>query len=112
MKKAVNKKRLRELADIMKKGRAATKLSLREVSKQLGKKDGLSFSNLAKLERAEYPRPPIIPLIKLAKIYNLADTDKIIILAEKIPPDVYWRIVENPALLSVVRRTKLYVSPQ
>lgn len=38
MKKPVNKKRLQELAEIMKKGRAAKKLSLREVSKQLGKK--------------------------------------------------------------------------
>ncbi len=112
MKKPVNKKRLKELAEIMKAGRTATKLSLRKVSNALGTKDGFSFSNLAKLERAEYPRPPITVLLKLAKLYDITDTDKIILLAEKIPPDVYWRIVDNAALLSVVRRAKLYISPQ
>ena len=112
MKKPVNKKRLLELADIMKKGRADAKLNLRAASAALGKKDGFSFSNLAKLERAEYPRPPITVLLKLAKLYDITDTDKIILLAEKIPPDVYWRIVDNAALLKIVRRAKLYISPQ
>lgn len=104
VKKSVNGKSLRELAIILRDARVRSGLTLRQASKRLGKKDGLSFSNLSKLERAEYPRPPIAALVKLCKLYQLTEQqDKIILLAEKIPPDVYWKIVTTPKLLSIIR---------
>jgi transcriptional regulator with XRE-family HTH domain len=78
------------------------KLTVREASVI----SGVSFSTISKLERGIYSRPPIDMLERLAKLYNLDsnELDNLIILAGKIPPKVYFKIVENPFLLDVIRK--------
>jgi len=91
-------KNLIQLGKKLRESRESIGLSVRHVSKLLN----ASFGNVAKLERGEYSRPPIKMLQGMCEIYGL-EADEIIVQAEKIPPDVYWRIIRNPSLLNVIR---------
>lgn len=88
-------KRLAEL-------RKSRKLSLRAVSSRCK----CPFRYLHNLEKDKIRRPKIDLLYKLAVFYGFS-SDILIIEARKIPQDVYWRIVDNPELLQVIRNYKL-----
>ena len=83
-------KKLRELGKMLRDARKAKGLELRDAAKALG----ISFGTIAKIERAEYPRPKIDWLLKMAEFYEL-EADKIVLLANKLPPDIYWSAIDN-----------------
>lgn len=62
----------------------------------------MSASSLHQIETGKNPRPKIATLSKISAFLDV-DVDKLIILAEKIPPDVYWWIAKNPEMIEVVR---------
>jgi transcriptional regulator with XRE-family HTH domain len=64
-----------------------------------------SFSHLCKLETGALNRPKLQFLIKLAAFYQFP-ADTLIIEAGKIPPDVYYKIVNYPELLEIIRNFK------
>ena len=82
----------------LKAARAALGLSLEQVANRTE----LSVTIIHAIESGRTKRPKMSHLVSLAKIYNLPEDD-IIIAAEKIPSDVYWKIVGNPALLNTIR---------
>ncbi len=62
----------------------------------------ISTAYLSDLENSKALRPKIEILQKIAAFLEI-DTDALIICAEKIPPDVYWKIIRNPQLLNIIR---------
>ncbi len=66
---------------------------------------GCAFQYIHKLESGKAVRPKLELLYKLAAFYNFP-SDTLIAEAGKIPEDVYWKIVYNPDLLSVIRGWK------
>jgi transcriptional regulator with XRE-family HTH domain len=67
---------------------------------------GCSYQNLQKIEKGKITRPKISLLYKLAAFYQFP-SDTLIIEARKIPEDVYWKIVDHPQLLKVIRDIKV-----
>ena len=62
----------------------------------------ISLQYLQKLEKGHAKRPKLELLYRLASYYQFP-SDKLIIEAGKIPQDVYWKIVNRPDLLKVIR---------
>lgn len=63
---------------------------------------GCSFQHLSKLENDKAFRPKIELLERMSAYYGVSP-DTIIIEAGKVPQDVYWKIVNNPQLLTIIR---------
>lgn len=101
-KKKCDIKKLKTLGKLLRSEREKISMPLRDVAKICK----ISFGALSKLERAETPRPPIDLLQRLAVLYDI-EADNLIILAEKIPPDVYWKIVSNPSLVKTIRNIEV-----
>jgi transcriptional regulator with XRE-family HTH domain len=90
------------LGALLRKSREKLDISVRHAANS----SGASFSYIASVERGEVERPKIKILEHLADIYGI-DKDTVIIMAGKIPSDVYWRIVHNPKLLPIIRDMKI-----
>ena len=86
------------LAEILKKARADKGLTLQKVADWAN----ISVPYLSDLENGKALRPKIEILQKCAE-YLGVDSDVLIVAAEKIPPDVYWKIVHRPELLHAIR---------
>ena len=95
-------KNLIELGRTLRERRKELGLNLQDIEKTAH----INFSNIAKLERAEVKRPKIDVLEKLSKRYSL-DLDWLVVHANKIPKDVYWKIVENPKLVKIIREMEI-----
>lgn len=61
-----------------------------------------TFQHLGKLENDKAFRPKI-PLLQSICAYYDISPDILIPEAGKIPQDVYWKIVNNPKLLPIIR---------
>ena len=90
------------LQKILKESRQKAKRTLQDVADYIG----ISAPYLHDLENGKALRPKIWILQKAAEYYSI-NADLIIINAEKIPPDVYWKIVNHPELLEVIRQTEV-----
>jgi transcriptional regulator with XRE-family HTH domain len=66
----------------------------------------ISNTYLSDLETGKAIRPKLSIISSLADYYGI-DKDVLIVSSGKIPQDVYFKIVNNPQLLSVVRNFKL-----
>ena len=86
------------LGKLLKNARISNGLTLQRVADYIG----ISTPYLSDLENGKALRPKIEILQKCAEYLGI-EADDLIIAAEKIPPDVYWKIVHNPHLLDVVR---------
>lgn len=78
--------------------RKSKKASLRAVAQRCG----CTGSYLSQLEKGEARRPSLYILYALADFYQFP-SDTLIIEAEKIPKDVYWKIIHNPHYLAIIR---------
>lgn len=76
-------------------------LTLQDVSRRCD----VSIAYLAQLETDKAFRPKMALLYKLATYYDFP-SDSLINEARKIPEDVYWKIVENPDLIPIIRNLK------
>jgi transcriptional regulator with XRE-family HTH domain len=83
--------RLREL-------RKNNKLTLQDVARRCK----VSFQYLSQLENDKAFRPKMELLYKLAVYYNFS-SDTLINEAQKIPEDVYWKIIKHPHLVQIIR---------
>jgi len=91
-----------KLGMILRQKRRKLGISLREAAKTCD----VPFGYLAAVERGEVERPKIKMLESLCRLYGLS-VDEIIIMARKIPQDVYWKMVNNPSLLSIIRNIEV-----
>lgn len=64
---------------------------------------GISVSHLHYLENGKIERPKMEVLKALSLIYSV-DEDELVIMAGRIPTDLYKKIVNNRELLEVIRR--------
>lgn len=92
-------------------------MKLSERLRELRKTNGLTLADVARrcecsfqyishLETDRAFRPKIELLYKLAAYYNFP-SDTLINEAGKIPQDVYWKIVNNPNLVKIIRNYPL-----
>lgn len=65
-----------------------------------------TFQHLSKLERDVTFRPKIALLERMCAYYGVSQ-DVLIPEAGKIPQDVYWKIVNNPQLLPIIRNMEV-----
>lgn len=86
------------LGELLKNARISKGLTLSKVAEH----SEISIPYLSDLENGKALRPKIKILQKCAE-YLCIDSDVLIISAEKIPPDVYWKIVRHPFLLKTIR---------
>ena len=70
--------------------------------KDATKRCGCSYQNLQKIEKGIITSPKLDLLYKIAAFYQFP-SDILIIEARKIPQDVYYRIIDNPQLLQIIR---------
>lgn len=89
---------IKALGKLLRKNREELNLTLKIAAKQ----SGVPFGYLATVERGEVKRPKLVMIERLCDIYGL-DKDAIVNMAGKIPQSVYWKIVDNPQLVAIIR---------
>lgn len=87
-----------KLSQRLRESRKNKGLTLKDVSRRCK----VSVPYLAQLETDKAFRPKLELLYKLAVYYDIP-SDVLINEAQKIPEDVYWKIVNNPKLVEVIR---------
>jgi len=60
------------------------KLSIREVARRAG----IDVSYLSRMEKGEVPPPRTEVILRLAETLGVEDPDELLLLANKIPPDI------------------------
>ena len=90
-----------KLSQRLKELRKNKGLTLKDVSRRCG----CSFQYIAQLENDIAFRPKIELLYKLAAYYDFS-SDILINEAGKIPQDIYWDVVNKPALNEIIRNYK------
>jgi transcriptional regulator with XRE-family HTH domain len=88
-----------KLAKIMLNARKSRDLRLHNVARATG----ISISTIHNIESGKLIHAKIKTLEALVAFYGL-DKDSSFIAAERIPPDVFWKIIRCPALLNIVRK--------
>lgn len=91
MENYLNQQDAEKLGNIFYEARKKNKYSLRYV----GEQTQLPFSEINRLERGLIPRPKMPMLMRLIAFYGL-DADKVYSLAKRLPPGVFWKLVNNP----------------
>lgn len=87
-----------KLSQRLRYARSLKRVTLQEASENAG----CSLPFLALLEKGTTTKPKIELLNKLADYYGLS-RDTLILEAERLPEDVYWKIIKNPSLLNIIR---------
>lgn len=86
---------------LMKNLRIFSKLSLRESAEKMG---CISFSALSSIERGR-PAKISMEFLRCAAELYCADYDTLCVHAERIPRDVYYKLIAKPELFDVVRQS-------
>lgn len=87
-----------KLNKLIKQKRKDLNLTIARASELLG----IAGSHLHGIESGKLERPKLEVLLKMGILYDIP-SDEIIILARKIPSDVYFKITDNPQLLQIIR---------
>lgn len=87
-----------KLSQRLRESRKNKGLTLKDVSRRCD----ISVSYIAQLETDKAFRPKIELLYKLAAYYDIC-SDMLINEAGKIPQDAYWKVVNHPTLVDVIR---------
>lgn len=90
------------LSQRLRDARKSKGLTLKDVSRRCN----VSIAYIGQLETDKAFRPKIELLYKLAVYYDIS-SDLLINEAGKIPQDVYWKIVNNPQLVDVIRKLEV-----
>lgn len=88
--------------EMIRDARIKSGLPLRVAAKQIG----ISIGYLNDLESGRALRPKMKFIYAMAGLYGLP-IDVLCIAAERIPQDVFYKIVKNPSLLEKVRSIKV-----
>lgn len=89
------------LGELLKINRDVRGLSIRNAAIGIG----ISSGHLNDLEKGGIIHPKMICLHKIANFYEIPEDD-LCIIAERIPSDVFWKIIHCPELLGVIRKYK------
>lgn len=90
------------LSKLIKQKRKELKLTIARAAELLN----IAGSHLHGIESGKISRPKLEVLLKMSILYDIP-TDDIIILARKIPSDVYFKITDNPQLLNIIRNMEV-----
>jgi len=88
-----------KLSQRLRLARALKEVTLHEVASNVG----CSIAYLQQLETEKAARPKMKLLETLADYYGLS-RDTLVLEAGKIPEDIYWKIVNNPQLVAIIRQ--------
>jgi transcriptional regulator with XRE-family HTH domain len=91
-----------KLSQRLRDARKSKGLTLQDVARRCD----VSIAYLGQLETDKAFRPKMELLYKLAIYYGIP-SDTLINEARKIPEDVYWKIVDHPELVQVIRNYPL-----
>ena len=86
------------LGEIVKNARISAGLTLQDVAKHTG----LSIGYLSEIENGKSLRPKMKALRDIAGFLCI-NQDDIIMAAQRIPEDVYWKVVRTPSLVAIIR---------
>lgn len=86
------------LADYVYDNRHAKRMTLVELASNIG----VSSSHLSDIEQGKQLRPKQETLEKLAAFFG-SNEDEVIALGGRIPRNVYYKVVNNPKLISYIR---------
>jgi len=86
------------LGEIVKNARIVAGLTLQDVANHTG----VSIGYLSEIENGKALRPKMQPLRDIAGFLCI-NQDEIIMAAQRIPEDVYWKVVRTPSLIAVIR---------
>ena len=67
--------------------------------REVGAFIGLPYGTYAKMERGEHVKIKVEAVEKLEKLYQI-DNDYLHTLCERIPQDVFYKLVDHPGLLT------------
>lgn len=85
-------------SEMIKQARKDSGLTLEYVAEKLN----TSASYLHDIENGKTKTPKMTLLTQLAGFYYM-DRDKLLVAAERIPDDVFYKIIRNPQLIQVIR---------
>lgn len=88
-------------ADTIKQSRQSAGFTLKFCAENLG----ISIGYLNDLEQGRALRPKMKVIYAMAGLYGIA-IDDLCLSAERIPQDVFYKIIRCPELLDVVRKHK------
>jgi transcriptional regulator with XRE-family HTH domain len=88
-------------AELIKNRRLSGGFTLSKAAKQIG----ISIGYLNDLEQGRALRPKMKYIYAMAGLYGVS-IDEICIAAERVPQDVFYKIIKNPDLLDVIRAWK------
>lgn len=91
-----------DFADVIKKERKSRKLSLNAAADAMK----ISPSHLHYIECGKTVKPKMETLYRIIVFYGLP-VDETCDLVKRIPMDVYYKIVNNPSLVKVIRNYPL-----
>lgn len=91
-----------KLSQRLREARKNKGLTLKDVARRCE----VSIAYIGQLETDKAFRPKIELLYKLASYYDIP-SDLLINEAGKIPQDIYWKIVNNPHLVQVIRNLEV-----
>lgn len=98
MKKNILSSKRKEFGQLIRKKRQELGLTLHDVAGFCNS----PFGSLAAIERGEVVKIPMRLIHSLSVLYAM-DYDQLCEKAERIPEDIYYKIVRNPQLFSVIR---------
>lgn len=98
MPSTIDDKKLRDFGAFLKNRRVSLGYSVRKAARLID----VPFGVLASIERGERAKIRMEMLEKIASLYDV-DMDGLCIMCERIPRQVFYKIIRNPELLSVIR---------
>jgi transcriptional regulator with XRE-family HTH domain len=89
-------------SEMIKQARKDSGLTLEYVAEKLG----TSASYLHDIENGRTKTPKMALLTALAGFFYI-DRDKLLVAAERVPDDVFYKIIRNPQLITLIRNTEV-----
>jgi len=89
------------LAELTKKARYNKRVAINIAAKALK----IAPSHLHVIETGKKPRPKMDIIYKIAEYYGVP-LDKVCLSAERIPKDIFYKIIANQELLQIIRNYK------
>lgn len=86
------------LAELTKKARYDKRVAINVAAKEIG----IAQSHLHAIEKGKKLKPKMDILYRIAEYYGIP-SDKVCLSAERVPSDIFYKIVANQELLQIIR---------
>lgn len=101
MQKKISMEKRAKFGAFIKSHRKKNKYALRDV----GRLCNIDYSLLAKIEKGKEVKIRMEYIERLSILFAV-DYDNLCAMIDRIPEDIFWKIVHNPELLNVIRDYK------